>query len=161
MNKFEKYIMKNGERLDNGCSRVAYLLNDKVYKIPIEDNWQGIFEQDIYESLPQHLKKFFPNPKWFGRIVEMDYVEVGRFSLFDNDYDSYDSCNSISQYLLNEFIEQNEITIDFDELYELFDFLESRGGMPEDIVNNLSNVGVIGSELKIVDWGWSDTGEYI
>lgn len=161
MNKFKKYILENGKYLSSGCDRTAYLLNGKVYKFPYtEGSSQGDFEFEIYHSLHSKFKKFFPNPKWYGRIVEMDKVEIANnivdfYSPYDRD--NYRLEGEIRDWAIYSLLEANGLDTGeiIDELYELFEWIEAEGGLPEDLVNNTGNFGLLNNQIVFVDWGWS------
>ena len=99
----EKYIVENGKFLGAGAHREAFLLNGKVYKIPFAENYQGRFEEEVYQDMPEEYKDFFPNVNWYGRIVEMDYVQVADNTdfVFSKNYEDY---LSYKDGLFNDFI---------------------------------------------------------
>ena len=159
MNKFQKYIVENGEFLGAGADREAFLLNGKVYKIPFAENYQGRFEEEVYQDMPEKYKDFFPNVNWYGRIVEMDYVQVAGDTNFEEnceDYLSYEE-GLFNDWCISDFVFQCEVDLpNVNLLYKLLDWLQDRGGIPEDMVNNTGNFGHINGQLKFVDWGWSN-----
>lgn len=149
MSKFTEHLKKYGEYIGMGCARSAYLLEDKVYKVPIEQNDQGQFEQDIMDILPKEFERFFPNVEFFGRIARMDFVEIAEnidFEMSDCD----DHC-------LYGFIEALNVECDASLLRDFLDWFEDQGGAINDIETNAGNFGrdPETNELKIVDWGWS------
>ena len=163
-NKLTSFIKRKGEYLGSGCERAAYDYKGKVYKVPYESNEQGYFEQDIMEMLPERFKTFFPNPKFYGRICEMDYVTVAREAEWNNEIEERcqkmsESINMNFEYGLYEFVYLHGVKLDVDLFEELLDWMVDQGGAVDDILDNDGNYGYDPTtmELKIVDWGWSSS----
>jgi len=72
--KMVDVITKNGKFIGSGCDRMAYLYKDKVYKYPKNVSPQATFEKKIWEKMPDNFKTYFPNPNFYGKIVEMEPV---------------------------------------------------------------------------------------
>lgn len=158
MCRFADYIVKYGEYIGMGSDRKAYLLNNKVYKIPINENEQGRFEKDIINILPEEFKQFLPNVEFFGRVAVMDFVEVAE------DFDGWcseDVYNQEDYYwaedeIIYDYIETTGVECDIPLFNSFLDWLRRQGGAIVDILTNEGNFGRDPStnQLKIVDWGW-------
>lgn len=179
MNRFKEYLIAHGEYLGSGCNRSAYKLNDKVYKFSMreDDNEQNAFERYSYSLVPEAFRKFFPNPKWHGRIAEMDEVIIVESSEYmpdncdgcESDYCGtycqadplyYEDGECLSDFYLGQFlINFNMWSMETEnEIWEFLQWIENEGGAPEDLVNNPGNFGYNAKtgQLQFVDWGWSD-----
>lgn len=141
MSTFDK-LTKLGE----GISRIAYLLkNGKVIKVP---HWNGAyatqFEKYIYEMAPDHLKKFFPSPRFIkDDLVICDYVESADFIMYREDLDEISIPYFVEKYT----------TSSVDEVKELFDYFEIMNVCLDEFYLIADNFGRKNNEFCIIDWG--------
>ncbi len=155
MNKFEEMIRENGIALGQGVSRVAYLFKNKVFKLSRDDladetlyQQQTDNEQYVYKALINQnpeFAKFFPNPRWYGRVCAVD------------------KCTTIQDLCEDEEIEESWIENILDELdfsnanidsfLSFLEKLKKEFGI-SDLETNPSNIGIAQSgDLVILDWG--------
>lgn len=150
MNRLKKYIYEHGELIAKGSSRMVYRVNDKVYKIPNKPigTIQSQEEKRIYESFElEAYKHLFPNPKFMGNIVQLDYVEC--FNLEEDlNFDGY--------IIMESTLDPFQVKLVYNFLHKM----EVIHGVI-DLLPYLDNVG-INIDFKVVDWGWtSKTEEFL
>lgn len=144
MNRLKKYIYEHGEQIAKGSSRTVYRIANKVYKIPNKTigSIQSQEEERIYNEM-QDYKHLFPNPKFFGNIVQLDYLEVLETAEFD-----------VSGFIT---LESNLENSKLEEVYDFLDILERKYGII-DLLPYLENV-VINENFYVIDWGWTNKTE--
>jgi hypothetical protein len=177
---------ENADVLSYGSDRAAYLYNNRVIKLPIGETagLQSTFEKDIWETMPDEFRQFFPNPEFIGRTIIMDYVKIAesvphnlgstQLEIDDDDEDQWysleDAYDTLMENMHDIFLtnEVNDIVayallenldVDWGVFAEFALWFKDRGGLLIDIFQNASNFGQRNGKLQIVDWGWSYTSK--
>ena len=169
MSKLSKEMTGMGECIGRGSDRVAYLYRDKVYKIPVNSSsvfdTQADLERQAWERMPEKLKSFFPNPVFYGRVVEMDRVYVAEqdeefdtgFYGIETDFEDEDFQHDVMySSQMSGFLELKGVEVDWDAFFELLSFFNVWGISVLDICDTTGDFGLEeNGEFKIVDWGFS------
>lgn len=155
MNKFEEMIRENGIALGQGMSRAAYLFKNKVFKLSRADlmdeslyQQQTDNEQYVYKVLinqDPEFAKFFPNPRWYGRVCAVDRCTTIQDLCEDKEIEG--------PWVENILDELNFSNVNIDSFLS---FLEKLGKEFDinDLETNPSNIGITQSgDLVILDWG--------
>lgn len=165
--KLSSFLKRKGEYLASGCERAAFEYAGKVYKVPFEYNVQGSFEQDIISMLPEEFRVFFPNPQFFGRVCQMDYVIIASDADWDCEaterYENRPQGWNVEEYsTLHDFAYAHQLKFDVDLFNQFLQWIQEQGGNICDILENDGNYGYDPKtmELKIIDWGWSSRDSY-
>lgn len=153
MNRLKKYIQEQGEYLNEGSDRQAYLLNNKVYKIRIDNNHgnQTLKEYHQIQEIKENYGSvdFLPDYELINNnICIMEFVDL-----------IADDCEEFSDWCYD-----NELDIDIFSFYDYcketfndfkhYHFLEEFEDVwINDITDNLSNFGYTNGYIKIIDFG--------
>ncbi len=161
-NRWEKHIKENYTMLNYGCSRTAYLANNEnvVYKLAHGHADQTHFEKHLYEIMPKSFLPLLPKTKYFGRIIQTEYLipAADDWEYFSNT--DYIIVGVPSERIINtelyNYIQEYNISINWNLLNEFLEWLENQGGCAYDIIDSLDNVGrTEDGQFKILDWGYS------
>lgn len=147
MDKFKKHIMREGRLIGVGSSRFAILWRGKIWKIPFapQGGLQTKNEQEVFHSLDEKDKEFFPEPVFYGRIISMNYVDTAS-SLFDGS---------------DEPVNDLRALVGAEEYLRFLKFLhriEDCGIDTGEIVYNGDNVGLRKGQIRLTDWGMPSSG---
>ena len=150
MNKFKEHIYKYGKWIGEGSSRCAFELKGKIYKIPYRPVGiiQSKNEMILYEKLKNNFFNLFPNPVFHENgVVEMDKV------VMIDDISGFWCDNPIDIIIEKQLVSEKN-------LQNFFYFTEVAGKMNysiDDLFYNGGNIGVLNDQIKIIDWGYTNS----
>jgi len=164
MSRFTSEIKRKGKWVGSGCEREAYLFQNKVFKINYSRSGfeQTEVEQNVYSSLPDRFKKFFPNPKWFGRVMVADFVDIydkrkyqesEQFFQLDSTIYPHKFMDSLSRSNLGDLIAEIQAYDVLPDLMDCLEYFDVAGCSIDDMIDNDGNFGVQDGQIKFVDWG--------
>ena len=154
MNRLHKYILDNGVVIGAGCDRIAYLINNKIFKLECYKNSQNKTELEFLDEARKIFGSLdiFINIEYItDRVSKAEFVkEIAEnsegFKSFCRKHCILTNIHSYAQYCKAQYSDFKHEHV-FDEIKILRHYGLS------DFYSNVGNFGYSNGYVKIIDYG--------